>query len=112
MSVRLRIQRDVYTGNYDFLLMERENGQRFILRPTADGTWTRELIAEGNRVTPSFVLSEEFGREVLEQMATELAQLGHMQLNSAPSVEAQLRHIEDLQVANTRLFTLAERAVK
>lgn len=111
-GVRVRLINDAYTGNIDMLFLERVNGKTlYILRPAPDGAWTREELPPDGSYDrrPSISFTELMGRDVLQSMAEQLAQLGFVQLNAAPQIGALQAHLDDMRVQAERLFTLASK---
>ena len=107
-GVRVRLTKDAYTGNIEVYVLEREHGRtRFLRRPTPDGQWIREEIAEGVMQRPSLILAEHEASDILQSLAEQLAQMGFVQLNAAPQMVAMREHIADLKVQSERLYALA-----
>lgn len=109
--MKVRIHRNQFTDNYEFFFTERDGNVRYIYRPTHDDLWVKDPVIEGGITRPTFTFSSEVGREALESLAAELAQHGYAKFDASPAVEAQKRHIEDLQIGAARLFALAEKAM-
>lgn len=109
-GIRARIMFNVRTDGYDITLLEREHGKtRYVLRPEPNGTWRREPLTEGGMVEPSLRFGDQIGREVLQSLAEQLAQLGFLQMNAAPQIGAMQAHIDDLREQSARLFRLADK---
>lgn len=108
-GVRCRVVFNVVTDGFDFTFLERLNGKtQFVLRPDGHGGWSREPIAAGAVVRPSLTFGEEQGRDVLQSLAEQLAQLGFVQLHGQPQIAAMKEHLDDLRTQATRLFELAK----
>jgi hypothetical protein len=109
--VNLRIHRDPRTDTYDFYITDTVDGDVYMVRMVSDGQWERVATSRGQHVEPSFSFPAVQANELMRDLAAELAQLGFTQFDAAPSVKAHQRHIEDLQLSNSRLFTLAEKVL-
>lgn len=110
-GIRARITFNVRTDGYDITLLEREHGKtRYVLRPEPDGRWRREALDNGGNVEPSLQFGEQVGREVLQSLAEQLAQLGFLTLNAAPQIGAMQQHLNDMREQAERLFKLADKS--
>lgn len=108
-GIRCRVVFNVVTDGFDFTFLERRGGKtQFVLRPDGKGQWTRHPIEDGARTEPTLTFGEEAGREVLQSLAEQLAQLGFVQLHGQPQIAAMKEHLDDLRTQATRLFELAK----
>lgn len=111
MSWKVHIAYDMTIDAWMMFVHRRtDTGKEYLSGSSISGLALIHQVGREERMEPFWQISGHDGRDILSQLAGQLAQLGYGALSTTPAVAAMEKHIESLEKQSERLFSLATKA--